>query len=322
MVNEAGATTESSAHIVLRLLFESIPVSSVVDVGCGVASWLCAAIELGIDDVVGLDGRYVDAQHLMIDPTRFRACDLQAGPLRHSLAVQRSFDFAMCLTVAEHLSNDRAESFIGELCDLSDLILFSAAIPGQGGTHRLNEQWPSYWNGLFVSRGFTCFDVLRFRLWQEGACEWWYLQSLLLFARRETVSFTKAARLGPPVAAPPLPLLHPRALPHMLEHASERIAAQIASHQLLARDPRTRALEDRMEVLRSTMAEKEATIGELQAEIARRDAVLAGMTLESDTLARDMEAMRVSTSWRITAPMRRAVTSMRACLALVGARSH
>jgi SAM-dependent methyltransferase len=254
--DDISASSLASARIVLPVLFEAIPVASVVDVGCGTASWLRVAIELGIDDVVGLDGDYVDPGQLMIEPQRFRPCDLQVGNLRHALATSRRFDLAMCLEVAEHLSEARAESFVGELCDLSDLVLFSAAVPGQGGTHHINEQWPSYWNALFVSRGFTCFDVLRSKLWHEEACSFWYLQNMLLFARRETASFMRVAELGLGKEAAPLPLVHPR----MLKDKLEWVTAMIAE-----------------------LAEKDATI----------------------------TALRASTSWRITAPMRGTITLLR-----------
>lgn len=288
--DQISAGSLTSARIVLRMLFEAIPVTSVVDVGCGTGPWLRAAIELGVYDVVGLDGNYVDPGRLMIEPRCFQPCDLQTGDLNHALATPRRFDLAMCLEVAEHLSDTRAESFVGELCDLSDLVLFSAAVPGQGGTNHVNEQWPAYWNALFVSQGFACFDVLRPRLWNEDACDFWYLQNLLLFARRETDSFAQATQLGLANEAPPLPLVHPRLLEHKLKQ------------------------------FRTVMSDSEATISVLRAAVAHSNSAQTTATAERDALAGETAAMRASTSWRITAPMRGVTTMVRRSLSEVRRR--
>jgi len=133
----------------------------------------------------------------------------------------------MCLEVAEHLSEDRARSFVAELCSLSNLFLFSAAIPGQGGVNHVNEQWPDYWAALFQEHGCACFDVMRPRLWYRDECEWWYIQNILVFARRNTVAFEVASRFGAPVLERPMRLVHPR----MLAHYGWRFAAPAASSE-------------------------------------------------------------------------------------------
>ena len=53
------------------------------------------------------------------------------------------------MEVAEHLPREKASVFIDTLTKHSGIVLFSAAVPGQGGTYHVNEQWPKYWNELF-----------------------------------------------------------------------------------------------------------------------------------------------------------------------------
>ena len=138
--DQQSAGSLTSARAVLRELFDVAPIGSVVDVGCGVAPWLRTALEFGVNRAVGLDGDYVDRARLLVEPARFRPCDLEAENLRQAIADDEPFALAMCMEVAEHLSPGRARSFVAELCGLSDLVLFSAAVPGQGGLNHINEQ--------------------------------------------------------------------------------------------------------------------------------------------------------------------------------------
>jgi cyclopropane fatty-acyl-phospholipid synthase-like methyltransferase len=54
--------SRSSARVILPLLLELLQSQpqSVIDVGCGVATWLGVFQELGIEDCLGVDGDYVD----------------------------------------------------------------------------------------------------------------------------------------------------------------------------------------------------------------------------------------------------------------------
>jgi hypothetical protein len=69
------------------------------------------------------------------------------------------------------------------LTSAADTVLFSAAIPGQGGDNHINEQWPAYWQGLFRSSGFDFEDGIRWRFWEDELVDWWYRQNMFL-ARR------------------------------------------------------------------------------------------------------------------------------------------
>ncbi len=132
--NRHLAGSLASARIVLKELFDVASIKSVIDVGCGLGAWLRAAKECGADKVIGLDGDYVDHTQLLIEPSCFRCCNIEIEDLRGATAGHIPFDVAISMEVAEHLPLDRARSFVTELCSLSDLVLFSAAIPGQGGS--------------------------------------------------------------------------------------------------------------------------------------------------------------------------------------------
>lgn len=102
-------------------------------------------------------------------------------PVRY--ANGRRFDLVQCLEVAEHLPQESAGVLVDSLCAAGDRILFSAAVPGQGGDGHINEQPLEYWMRLFKSRGYLCQDIVRERLSDEVS--WWYRQNVVLFCKHD-----------------------------------------------------------------------------------------------------------------------------------------
>ncbi|MBE9186360.1 glycosyltransferase [Microcoleus sp. LEGE 07076] len=181
-----GEGTRSSAGEIIPLLLELMqPVwpKSVVDVGCGTGSWLAAFQKLGIADCLGIDGDYVDRTILQIPLNQFQSADL-----KQPLQINRKFDLAISLEVAEHLPSTCAENFVNSLTKLAPIILFSAAIPFQGGVEHVNEQWPQYWAYYFQQNGFVVIDCLRKKIWNNDKVEPWYAQNILLFVKQEYLS--------------------------------------------------------------------------------------------------------------------------------------
>jgi hypothetical protein len=89
------------------------------------------------------------------------------------------------MEVAEHLPEARAEGLVGDLVRLAPVVLFSAAIPGQGGTGHINEQYLSYWVNHFAARDYVLLDFIRPSLWNDERCDWWYRQNVVLFAHKD-----------------------------------------------------------------------------------------------------------------------------------------
>jgi SAM-dependent methyltransferase len=196
----------SSARAIVPILLELLGPASVVDVGCGLGTWLSAFREFGVQDVFGIDGAHVSRTLLEIPEERFAAVDLTAR-----FAAERRFDLALSLEVAEHLPATASDAFVDSLVRLSDFVAFSAAIPKQGGEGHVNEQWPDYWIGRFASRGYEVVDCLRRRTWTDDRVEWWYAQNLFLFVeRRRLASSERLLAEANRSEAAPVSLVHPR----------------------------------------------------------------------------------------------------------------
>jgi SAM-dependent methyltransferase len=177
------ALSYRSAKEVVPLILQAIPVNSVCDVGCGDGTWLQVFGEAGVADVVGIDGEYILRDLLRIPVANFQAMDL-----RQRISLPRSFDLAISLEVAEHLPESRASTFVEDLMRLAPVILFSAAIPGQGGRGHVNEQWQLYWAGMFSQRGYVTCDFLRPKIWRNRKIAYWYRQNTLLFCDKNVLA--------------------------------------------------------------------------------------------------------------------------------------
>lgn len=191
--------SNASARVAVPIIQQLVSPQSVLDVGCGIGAWATAWIANGVGDVIGVDGDFVDRRHLQLPQQRFVGHNLS-----EPLDLGRRFDLVTCLEVAEHLPAASASTLVESLVRHADVVVFSAAIPGQGGTGHINEQWPSYWVAQFAHLGYRPFDLLRGRLWDNDQVEWWYQQNCLLFA---TDDAAKRFHLTPTDS--PLDIVHP-----------------------------------------------------------------------------------------------------------------
>lgn len=177
---EDGATR--SANVMIPAILKLLKVDSVLDVGCGRGAWLSEWRRHNVTSVVGVDGTYVDTSTLLISESEFVPADLS-----RPVNLGRQFDLVQSLEVAEHLPASAADAFVETLVRHGSRILFSAAVPGQGGEHHVNEQPYEYWRDKFRARGYVAFDALRPLLADDQRVEPWYRFNTLLFVAEQSV---------------------------------------------------------------------------------------------------------------------------------------
>lgn len=190
----------------MPIVMDLLNPTSVVDVGCGLGSWLAVFRDYGVERILGIDGEWVDQTTLKIPIDCFIARDLSA-PLR----LDERFDLVVSLEVAEHLPRESAATLVDSLTSLGSTVLFSAALPGQGGTGHVNERWPDYWARLFGERGYAPIDCVRGKVWTDERVDFWYAQNTLVFAREEIIDANRHLRESPHHSGP-LTIVHPRLL--------------------------------------------------------------------------------------------------------------
>ena len=173
----AANTSDHSARTIIAALQAFKPVDSVLDVGCARGTWLHAWSQAGVREICGVDGAYAESASLLIDRRHFVAADLT-----ENFDLGRQFDLVQSLEVAEHLPKSASKAFVSSLVRHSrGLVLFSAAPPGQGGEHHINEQPYDYWRDLFRIWGYRAVDWIRPRVKADRGVSFWYRYNAMLY---------------------------------------------------------------------------------------------------------------------------------------------
>jgi len=220
--------TRYAANVILsRVLTLLPPITSAIDVGCGVGTWLSVLQSKGIEDIRGVDGPWVNPDLLVIPAGCFQCADLAT----EKLPTTRRYDLAMSLEVAEHLPRSRGPDFVSQLTAVSDFVLFAAAIPFQGGTRHVNEQWQHYWADLFAGCGYRVYDVIRATIWDDSEIPFWYRQNTLLFARSDLDDQRLKSEARGSSTCMPLDTVHP----HLYENRMRTLTSVRGSFLMLLR---------------------------------------------------------------------------------------
>ncbi len=176
---EERSSSLKSAKIIVPLVLDLISPKSVVDVGCGTGEFLKVFLEKGVKDILGIDGFWIKKEKICIPKKNFKEKDLI-----YKININKNFDLAISLEVGEHLPKESAKDFVESLTNLSKIILFSSAIPLQGGAKHINEQWPEYWVKLFKSKNYVLIDCIREKIWSNKEIDPWYAQNTFLFVEK------------------------------------------------------------------------------------------------------------------------------------------
>ena len=213
---EMESPNARSARVVVPLVasYLGLMPNRVVDIGCGRGLWLKAFLGQGATQVDGYDGEYVEREKLAIPASCFHAANLE-----ESIAFSAPYNLAVCLEVAEHLPAKAADTLIKTLTEAAPVVLFSAAIPLQGGSHHVNEQWPEYWEKKFAGRGYVPVDCLRRHMWSDDRISFFYQQNMLMFVKeRELANYPKLLAERENGHDKALALVHP----HMYDYYAKR----------------------------------------------------------------------------------------------------
>jgi SAM-dependent methyltransferase len=148
----------------------------VLDVGCGPGIYVQALRDLGIHaDGVDIDPRCpFDQVDVFSDTFLGKYCP----DGRHK------YDLCLCLEVAEHLPADKADMFIQRLVKTAPMVLFSAAVPGQGGHGHINCQPKDYWIEKFGRENYVLDETMTssvVEFMRSGYHMGWFVNNAMVF---------------------------------------------------------------------------------------------------------------------------------------------
>lgn len=145
----------------------------VLDVGCGPGIYVQALLDLGIQ-ATGVD----------IDPRcPFHKLDVFSQEFLDTYTPQK-FDLCLSLEVAEHLAEEWADEFVQRLTLVAPTVMFSAAVPGQGGHGHINCQPKEYWIEKFGRRNYVLDTDATHKLvefMRQGYHMGWFVNNVMVF---------------------------------------------------------------------------------------------------------------------------------------------
>jgi SAM-dependent methyltransferase len=172
----------SSAPAIAGAIVQELAPERLLDVGCGTGALLAALKDMGVR-VQGVE--YAQAA---LELCRKRGLNVLRLDLEQPVGFDAldDCDVSVSMEVAEHLPARFADRLVDLLCRARSAVVFTAAVPGQGGSDHVNEQPREYWIEKFTARGFD-YDAARTARWREqwrerDVCRW-YHENLMVFTR-------------------------------------------------------------------------------------------------------------------------------------------
>ncbi len=187
-----------AAQAIAPLLARHLEPQSVVDFGCGPGAWLQALRAGGAIPILGLDQFDPANVELLIGSTEYQRVDLTK-----EIQLARRYELALCLEVGEHLPPQASRTLVRNLIRAANRVVFSAAIPGQGGVNHTNERPLRDWLQLFSDEGYVASDFIRVAIKESGltAEPWYRYNTLFFFHPSEAASlppYVLSHRIGDP----------------------------------------------------------------------------------------------------------------------------
>jgi SAM-dependent methyltransferase len=176
-IHDVAVHNSNAPNEIIPILIELFKPISVVDFGCGIGTFLSAFKSFGVTNVLGIDGPWASKELLYtnINPSEFLETNLAKD-----IQLPVYYDMVLSLEVAEHIEEKYANVFIRNLIAAGKIIVFSAAVPQQGGQNHVNEQWQSYWSEKFNQQGYVVHDILKPYLWNNPNVFFWYKQNMVV----------------------------------------------------------------------------------------------------------------------------------------------
>ncbi|AFY32503.1 class I SAM-dependent methyltransferase [Calothrix sp. PCC 7507] len=169
-------TFETDYQTLAAVIFELYHPQTVAEFGCGPGHLSRELAKLGVK-VTSVDGHSQPSfTGLAVE---FHHLDLNDPIAIANFFANKHFDLAICLEVAEHLQPQSSPILVKWLTSVAPVVIFSAAVPHQGGHGHINLQPREYWHNEFMQRQFIAADRVREELRATSSIAPWYRYNVI-----------------------------------------------------------------------------------------------------------------------------------------------
>ena len=188
-VDSRANESANSIFAILDKFLDVKRLKSIIDVGCGSGAWLNVALKNTSARVYGYDL----PESIEINQSRFIGnFNTRLELVISDFETKKELKFqpaqlGICLEVLEHLKDETGIRILDSMSSSCELILFSAATPGQGGTGHINERRHSYWLDKFRGHGFEVYDCIRPELQKSTSSARYYSLNTFLLVKSSSL---------------------------------------------------------------------------------------------------------------------------------------
>ena len=157
---------------------ENLNPKNVLDIGCGPGMYVDELLKRGVPSM-GIEISSKISKPYVLNKSLFD--------------MHETADAVMCIEVAEHLPEEKADALVSKVTgSVENILIWTAAIPGQGGVGHINCQPKEYWREKIQARGLVYDDALtqkcrKFAL--QGYHMRWFTNNVQIF-RKPTITLT------------------------------------------------------------------------------------------------------------------------------------
>ena len=155
---------------------------SLVDYGCG-AGWLLYYFKkFGISNVLGIEPN----QEVLQVVGKSVKKNIKFLDLSKKIDLKQHFDLALNIEVIEHIDRKYEDIVLENITRHTNLLIFSAATPGQGGWGHINERPFKYWEKKLNLANFFCEKdkTQEFRQYlKKKKAKKWYVRNISVFRK-------------------------------------------------------------------------------------------------------------------------------------------
>ncbi|GAA6621357.1 class I SAM-dependent methyltransferase [Scytonema sp. NUACC26] len=167
---------ETDYQTIATAIFELYHPTTVAEFGCGPGHLSRELAKLGVQ-VTAVDGySKPNFEGLSVE---FHQLDLNDSVAIANCFANKHFDLAISLEVAEHLEPQASATLIMWLARVAPVVVFAAAVPGQGGHGHINLRPREYWHKEFTQCNYVGADRVREKLRTHPSVAPWYRYNIL-----------------------------------------------------------------------------------------------------------------------------------------------